>query len=112
MSDAERKPEPERLNALTAAVQEGWGYVPLSVRYRAADAADATVSAWTDGHPIDPMKIVALARAAIMATDGYSSAWEVDPRADVDGRTLHDELREALGISQEEHDNAHGGPIR
>lgn len=41
--------KPERLNLIARAVEEAWGgYVPLSVRYRAAENADRDAQTWWD----------------------------------------------------------------
>lgn len=51
----EPRPIEERRNAVAAAVADAWGgYVPLSVRYAAADAADRLVVAWQDQLPKPP----------------------------------------------------------
>lgn len=45
-----RRVREERRNELAQLIQNQWtGHVPLSVRYAAADAADALVVAWFDG---------------------------------------------------------------
>lgn len=55
---------------------------------------------------MDVDRVVELARKAIMSSQGFITAWEFDPyNHAVDGEVLHDELREALGISKEEHRN-------
>lgn len=49
MNDDQPKLEAERLNLIASAVIDGWGFVPLSVRFAAANAADAVVDEWFAG---------------------------------------------------------------
>lgn len=46
----------ERLNVLAAAVTEAWGWQPLSVRYGAAEAADAFVESLMEERELLPVR--------------------------------------------------------
>ena len=50
---------------------------------------------------MDVDRVVELARLAVLRSSGFISAWEFD--WDTDAQTLHKQLREALGISEEEY---------
>lgn len=49
---------------------------------------------------IDVMRVIDLARMAVMSSTGFASAWEFGDRAD--GEAIHEQLRAALGIGDEE----------